>query len=71
MDGKSRLRSASEGGLRGRGLEIVDQQGRVRASISILPAGKSSSGDDYAETVLLRLITGLRNEDGRRQVLEP
>jgi hypothetical protein len=50
--------------LRGRGLEIVDQRGRVRASISILPAGKSSSGDDYAETVLLRLIT----ERGRPSV---
>lgn len=43
--------------LRGRGLEIVDGQGRVRASISLLPAGKTSSGDEYSETVLLRLIT--------------
>jgi hypothetical protein len=39
--------------LRGRGLEIVDDQGRVRASISIL-----------ADTVLLRLIT----ERGRPSV---
>jgi len=38
--------------LRGRGLQIVDEQGRVRASISVLP----QSGDQ-AETVLLRLIT--------------
>jgi hypothetical protein len=50
--------------LRGRGLEIVDQQGRVRASISILPAKKSSSGEEQSETVLLRLIT----ERGRPSV---
>ena len=43
--------------LRGSGLEIVDGLGRVRASISVLPAGKSQSGDAYPETVLLRLIT--------------
>ena len=43
--------------LRGSGLEIVDGQGRVRASISVLPAGKSQNGDAYPETVLLRLIT--------------
>jgi hypothetical protein len=50
--------------LRGRGLEIVDDQGRVRASISVLPAGTSVHGDRYAETVLLRLIT----ERGRPSV---
>ena len=52
--------AAAEGGppmLRGRGLEIVDDQGRVRASISVLPAGRSERGDPYPETVLLRLIT--------------
>ncbi len=38
--------------LRGSGLEIVDGQGRVRSSISVLPAA-----DGQAETVLLRLIT--------------
>jgi hypothetical protein len=43
--------------LRGSGLEIVDDQGRVRASISVLPAGTSPAGDRYAETVLFRLIT--------------
>jgi hypothetical protein len=31
--------------LRGRALEIVDPQGRVRASITVLPATKSSSGE--------------------------
>ena len=50
--------------LRGRALEIVDSQGRVRASISVLPAAKSSSGEEEAETVLLRLIT----ERGRPSV---
>jgi hypothetical protein len=45
--------------LRGSGLEIVDGQGRVRASIKVLPAGKSQAGDAYPETVLLRLITEL------------
>ncbi len=50
--------------LRGSGLEIVDGQGRVRASITVLPAGKSQVGDAYPETVLLRLIT----ERGRPSV---
>lgn len=50
--------------LRGRGLEIVDSRGRVRASISLLPADRSSSGEEQAETVLLRLIT----ERGRPSV---
>lgn len=39
--------------LRGSGLEIVDPQGRLRASISIQPAA-----DESGETVLLRLING-------------
>ena len=62
------LHSASAQGppavLRGRGLEIVDDAGRVRASITVLPAGTSPKGDRYAETVLLRLIT----ERGRPSV---
>ena len=41
--------------LRGSGLQIVDSQGRIRASISVLPRGDSA--DEQAETVLLRLIT--------------
>jgi hypothetical protein len=43
--------------LRGSGLEIVDDLGRVRASITVLPAGTSAAGDRYAETALFRLIT--------------
>jgi hypothetical protein len=50
--------------LRGSGLEIVDGQGRVRASIKVLPGGKSEDGEAYPETVLLRLIT----ERGRPSV---
>jgi hypothetical protein len=50
--------------LRGRAFEIVDDQGRVRASLSVLPAGTSAAGDRYPETVLLRLIT----ERGRPSV---
>ena len=50
--------------LRGRALEIVDDQGRVRASLSVMPAGQSARGDRYPETVLLRLIT----EQGRPSV---
>ena len=46
--------------LRGRGLEIVDDRGRLRASITILPADPSVKMPDgtigYPETVLLRLI---------------
>jgi hypothetical protein len=43
--------------LRGRALEIVDDQGRVRASISVFPASTQKSGESQPETVLLRLIT--------------
>jgi hypothetical protein len=50
--------------LRGRGLEIVDTQGRVRASIAVLPGTVQANGETSAETVLLRLIT----ERGRPSV---
>jgi len=50
--------------LRGRALEIVDAQGRVRASINVLPSSRSPNAEDQAETVLLRLIT----ERGRPSV---
>jgi hypothetical protein len=43
--------------LRARGLEIVDPQGRVRASISVFPEETAADGTRSAETVLLRLIT--------------
>jgi hypothetical protein len=50
--------------LRGRALEIVDERGRVRASLNVLPAGRQPNGEAYSETVLLRLIT----ERGRPSV---
>src|SRR5579871_2511450 len=57
------VRSAAQGVpevLRGRALEIVDGQGRVRAEIKVLPAQPTLKMPDgtvgYPETVLLRLI---------------
>src|SRR5262249_28406883 len=54
--------------LRGRALEIVDDKGKVRASITIYPADPSVKMPDgttgYPETVLLRLI----NSKGRPNV---
>lgn len=41
--------------LRGRGLEIVDDKGRVRAMIGVLPP-TTVDAKRYPETVLLRLI---------------
>ena len=42
--------------LRGRALEITDDEGRTRASIRLHPASVQSDGTTYPETVLLRLI---------------
>jgi hypothetical protein len=58
--------------LRARGLEIVDAQGRVRASLQVVPAGPArktdgsvvKDGKTYPETVLFRLI----RPDGRPSV---
>jgi hypothetical protein len=51
--------------IRGRALEIVDEQGRVRASINVLPAGTfKPTGKRYPETVILRLI----DANGRPEV---
>src|SRR5690242_18725549 len=48
--------------LRGRALEIVDDGGKIRASIQVLPANATVAMPDgtrgYPETVLLRLVTG-------------
>src|SRR5512138_2913604 len=47
--------------LRGRALQIVDERGRVRASIDVYPADPNVKMPDgtrgYPETVLLRLIS--------------
>ncbi len=58
--------------LRGSGLEIVDAQGKVRASIALVPAGPAINADGsvvkdgkiYPETVRFRLIRA----DGRPSV---
>ena len=58
--------------LRGSGLEIVDPQGKVRASIQLVPAGPATMTDGsaakdgkiYPETMLFRLIRA----DGRPSV---
>lgn len=59
--------------LRGRGLEIVDSAGKLRASISVIPAGSArrtdgslseQSGKIYPESVVFRLI----RPDGRPSV---
>jgi hypothetical protein len=58
--------------LRGSGLEIVDAQGKVRASIQVMPAGPAIKADGsvakdskiYPEAVLFRLI----RPDGRPSV---
>lgn len=53
-----------DGIIRGAGLEIIDAAGKVRASISVIPAERLKDGSLYPETVLLRLIT----PDGRPSV---
>lgn len=58
LSSQARLAAADPGKdpvLRGRALEIVDTQGRVRASITIQPPS-TVDHRDYPETVLLRLI---------------
>ena len=42
--------------LRGRALEIADDEGRIRASVKVQPASVLPDGTTYPETVLLRLI---------------
>lgn len=54
--------------LRGRSLEIVDEQGKVRASIKLHPADATAKMPDgktgYPETVMFRLI----DANGRPEV---
>ena len=42
--------------LRARALEIVDDQGKVRAQIIVVPAGAMPDGQAYPDTALFRLI---------------
>ena len=55
--------------LRGSGLQIVDSQGRVRASIGIMPPDANSA--DPSETVLLRLITEKGRPSAKIAASEP
>jgi hypothetical protein len=52
--------------IRGHALEIVDERGTVRASLSVLPEDSAHTwkGRPYPETVLLRLMS----PDGRPNV---
>ena len=43
--------------LRARVLEIVDDKGRVRASIKVHPAERMPDGSSHEDTAVLRLIT--------------
>jgi hypothetical protein len=45
--------------VRGRGLEIIDDQGRTRAGIQIFPSSVLPDGTTYPEAVLLRLGSSL------------
>lgn len=56
----------SPGVLRGSGLEIVDDRGRIRASIAVVPEDPKViwKGKPYPETTLLRLMS----PDGRPNV---
>ena len=49
--------SSAGSALRGRALEITDDEGRVRASIRLHPASVLPDGTTYPETVLFRLIS--------------
>ena len=42
--------------LRGKALEIVDDHGRIRASITLLPASATANHEPFPETVILRLM---------------
>lgn len=54
--------------LRGRGIEIVDDQGRLRAQLKVEPASETFKMPDgttgYSETVIFRLVTA----DGKPRV---
>jgi len=58
--GRTAVAQAPQSVLRGRALELVDERGRVRAEIKVMPAEPTLKMPDgtvgYPETVLLRLI---------------
>jgi hypothetical protein len=64
--GEAAATATEPGVLRGRALEIVDERGRVRATLSVIPEDPKVKwkGRTYPETVLLRLMS----PDGRPNV---
>ena len=56
LQGSPTFAQSSAPVLRGRGLEIVDDQGHVRASISVLPGHETANKGAFPDTVILRLI---------------
>jgi hypothetical protein len=60
--------------LRGRALELVDEQGRVRAELKVLPAQPTLKMPDgtigYPEAVQLRLISSLGGPNVKLVALE-
>ena len=71
------MRAAAQGVapvLRGRALEIVDDQNRVRAEIKVLPADPTVKMPDgsvgYPETVLLRLLDSKNGPHVKLSALE-
>jgi hypothetical protein len=49
--------------IRAREIQLVDEQGRVRSELEVLPAG-TANGVQYEETVIFRLVTA----DGKPRV---
>jgi hypothetical protein len=49
--------------LRAREIQLVDEKGRVRSELKVLPAG-TANGVQYEETVIFRLVTA----DGKPRV---
>ena len=49
--------------LRAREIQLVDDKGRVRSELTVLPAG-TANGVQYEETVIFRLVTA----DGKPRV---
>lgn len=60
--------------LRGHALELVDDRGRVRASIKVMPAQPSLKMPDgttgYPETVLLRLVDSRNDPNVKLETTE-
>ena len=56
--------------LRGRALEITDDEGRIRASIKVYPPSILPDGTTYPETVLLRLVNSQETPNVKLSAME-